>query len=102
MKVIVEYNDTTSFTAKEIKQNLQFLLGDNAEVTFHPTSNEPKAHIYYGLEAIINEIQIAEYFDSEKLTYEIRMEVMKEEILKIVSDTVDDIILRNEEKISCP
>jgi hypothetical protein len=101
MKVNVTYTDNSSFTGKEIKKNLQFLLGDNIDVEFSPNSDDPKAHVYFGLEQIINEIQIAEYFDSERGVYESRMAAMKEEILNIVASAIDDIIQRNEDKVEC-
>ena len=102
MKINVTYTDNTSFTKKEIEKNLQFLLGENITIEVAPNGNDPKDHIYFGLEQIISEIQIVEYFDSEKRVYEEHMATMKEEILSIVANVIDDIIKRNEDKITCP
>ena len=100
MKVTLTFEDTESFTAKEIELNLKHLYGNTASVSIKPTGNSPESHIYFGLQELLTGNQVDSFFEDGQHLYQTRLASTRREILDKVEQILNQLIVDNENKLT--
>lgn len=99
MKITVEFEDNTSFTAEEAIASNKHAFGNNTVVKTGPRNSTPEAHIYYAVQNLITQDQIEAYFELYPHLYPQKLEEIKSNLLVTISDIIDSVIEDNEKKV---
>lgn len=99
MRVKIEFEDNTAFTAKEIEQSYQLAYGKNTKVEVLPHNDSPEAAIYFGIQNLITLDQLDYYYEFYPHLYPEKMKELKMDILDKVSKILDQVILDNENRV---
>lgn len=100
MQATLTFNDTESFTAREIELNLKHLYGSTANVSVKPTGNSPESHIYFGLQELITGKQIDSFFEDGQHLYQTRLVALRRDALDKVEGILNQLIVDNENKLT--
>lgn len=102
MKVKIELNDNSAFTAEELIQIYKKSLGQDCIVDVLPENSNPEDYIYFGILNLITVEQLEYYFsdlDSMGL-YNEKINRLKKYTIEKVSHIFDKVIKNNETKVS--
>ena len=99
MKVTIGYYDRESFTVDEIVSAAKRNYGKNVEVNVSHESSKPKDILYFALQSIITQDQLSLFFD-DKNTYAKELQKLRADIIYKVQETLDSVIMDNEEKLA--
>lgn len=87
MQVTITFKDNSSFTTEDAISNHSKVYDYIADVETAPDNKNPESYIYFALQNMISEEQIAAYFDNK---YE--YEVIEAKLIKRVSETISEIL----------
>lgn len=74
-------------------------FGDNAIVSYAPTTNSEDAVMDFMLECAVTQKQAAARFSNHRELYDSKIEKLKSETLAKVSTRLDNLIKQNEERL---
>lgn len=89
----------TDLTMAEALRYARAKFGNNAIVTFAPTSSDSESIIDFMLESTITQEQIDARFSNHKELYERKVALIKQELLDKVSSRMDKVIRSNEDRL---
>lgn len=97
-KVTVQYEDTTSLTIEEIVKQAEANYGKLTTVEVTSSSQLPHDQLYWAIQQIITRQQISLLFDRTG-SYNNDIKKLKLEVVKDITEIVDQVILDNEAKV---
>lgn len=74
-------------------------FGDNAIISFAPTTNSEEAVMDFMLECAVTQKQAAAKFSNHKELYSEKVECIKKDILTKITNRLDNLIKQNEERL---
>jgi hypothetical protein len=99
MNVTISYHDRDSFTAEEVISTARRNYGRNATVTVSAESSKPNDLLYFALQNLITQEQLSLFFDN-KDTYAKELQKFRADIIYLVQETMDNVIIDNEAKLT--
>lgn len=99
MNVNISYHDRESFTVEEVIAAAKRNYGKNVSVSVTPESSKPSDILYFALQSLITQDQLSLFFD-DKNTYTKELQKLRAEIIYRVQETLDSVIMNNEEKLT--
>lgn len=99
-KVNIQYVDKNSLTTEEVSRIAKDIHGENAVVEVTSVNDSVDAHLYYAIQKLITEEQIAIFFEFYPHLYEPKLEELKSKVLTRVQDVFYKVVKDNEEKVS--
>lgn len=99
MRVKIEFEDNTAFTAKEIEQSYQLAYGKNSKVEVLPHNDSPEASIYFGIQNLITLDQLDYYYEYYPHLYPTKLKELKIDTLAKISQIFDQVVLDNENRV---
>lgn len=74
-------------------------FGNNAIITYAPTTNSEEAVIDFMLECAVTQKQAAARFSNHSELYSSKMEKLKSDTISKVQDRLDKLVKQNEERL---
>lgn len=99
MNVNISYHDRESFTIEEVIAAAKRNYGKNVSVSVTPESSKPFDILYFALQSMVTQDQLSLFFD-DKNTYAKELQKLRAEIIYRVQETLDSVIMNNEEKLT--
>lgn len=99
MRVKVEFEDKSAFTAEEAEKAYKLSFGKDAQVEILPHNNTPEAHLYFALQSMITLDQLENFYEYFPHGYPDKLDVLKKQTLSKVSQILDQVIQDNESRI---
>lgn len=99
MRVKVEFEDKSAFTAEEAEKAYKLSFGKDAQVEILPHNNTQEAYLYFALQSMITMDQLEDFYEFFPHGYPDRIDALKERTLEKVSLILDQVIQDNESRI---
>lgn len=99
MLVTIEYTDREALIGSEAEHNAKHLFGEHAKVTVRPDSNEPKDIIYFGIQQLITNEQLALLYD-RAASYNKDISQFRNQVIATLTDLLDQVIIDNESRVT--
>lgn len=99
MRVKIEFDDNTAFTAEEAEQRYKTSFGEGASIEVLPRNNSNDAYLYFALQNLITVEQLELFFEYYPYGYPDKLDKLKEEVMLKVSNILDKVIQNNESKV---
>lgn len=102
MRILIDYIDNESILPEEAISNLQYLIGDSANVNVEPNSyTNVEDLLYFAIQKLISDKHIDGYLSTEdELEYSFVLEDLKDLVTKKVNDILSKVIEDNERRIN--
>ncbi len=99
MNVTINYHDRESFTVEEVVAAAKRNYGKNVSVSVSAESSKVNDILYFAIQSIVTQEQLSLFFDNED-TYSKELQKLRADVLYLVQETMDRVIIDNEEKLT--
>ena len=99
MIIKITTKDDQAYTAEEIKAVTKQVYGNPTIVEVFPDGNNPKDHIYFGIQQIISPPHLDLFFDHSDAVYSERLTELKRGVLADIEQIINQVILDTEAKL---
>jgi oligoendopeptidase F len=98
MRVDINYYDLESLNSEEVKERLKE-LGLYSNIRVSPDTDEPEDFIFFGLSELLSKEIFSLILDGDPDLYSNKIQKLKKDTLKQVSDILDKVIMYTEKRI---